>query len=283
MNRVMLQIGIGLLTLTLLLSGCAAPEREEEEPPRTYGQALLLLAREQDIFLSEQEQEAIRTDAARDALLLEEDPQLLEEEYTRELLEQRLREALFPRLFAEDQEVEAWYQDRLAALDRAFEGDPGLFKSQQESYELYGGVPPLAVPQGYVRFWHILTEEEEAARQVLDRLAEGEAFGALMAQYNQDPGMREEPFSRVGYLAGPYPSTRDFMPEIKEQVLALKEPGDYSDVFVTPAGYHIVLLKEKLEAGTLSLDQAREPIAAMLTASLRQKALEEEISSRLAG
>ncbi len=279
MNGMIRKFGAGLLALVLLLTGCRAepPPSAEHVLPETYDEALWLLAKEHGVVLSQEEESTIRTEALRDAADLGEDAALLEKEHSRDLLEQKLRDTLFPDVFAEDAKVQEWYQARVSALEQAFEKDPGLFKSQQEGYDLYGGVPPLVIPEGYVRFSHILTSQEETARQVWEALEAGQPFDALLEQYNEDPGMREAPFAQVGYLAGPYPSARDFTPELKEQVLALEEPGEYSPVFSTGAGFHIVQLLEKQPGGTLPLEEVQEPITRLLTTALRQELLEQTI------
>lgn len=280
MNGMMIRkFSAGLLALVLLLTGCRAaqPPSAEHGLPETYDEALWLLAKEHGVAPSQEEESIIRAEALRDAADLGEDVALLEKEYSRDLMEQKLRDALFPDVYAEDTQVQEWYQARVSALEQAFEKDPGLFKSQQEGYDLYGGIPPLVIPEGYVRFSHILTSREETALQVWEALEAGQPFDTMLEQYGEDPGIREAPFAQVGYLAGPYPSARDFMPELKEQVLALEQPGEYSPVFSTGAGFHIVLLLEKQPGGTLPLEEVREPITRLLTTALRQEMLEQKI------
>jgi parvulin-like peptidyl-prolyl isomerase len=279
MNRMPFCLGVALLAFLLFLTGCnpTPTPPAEELVPESYDDALWLLAQQHHIALTEEEQSTIRQDALQDALALQEDAARLEEQYSRELLEQKLRDFLFPDVFAEDDAVEQWYEARVTALEQAFQKQPGLFKSQQEGYEQYGGIPPLVIPEGYVRFRHILTSQEEIAQQIWGDLEAGQSFEALQMQYNEDPGMREGPFAQLGYLTGPYPSTRDFVPELKEQVLALEKPGEYSPVFATKAGYHIVFLQEKLEPGILPLEKVEEPIAHLLTTALRQEMLEQKV------
>lgn len=270
-----------------LLAGCTRTEQFAQLPvPSSYEEAIEMLADENDVALTDEEADLIKSNAVADKAALEtlgETAEDLEQEYRLELLGQKLRDALFPDVTATGEEVSGWYNARLAALTSAFEKDPGLYKNQQESYELYGGVPPLLIPEGYIRFHHILVEDEVLAMELRGRLESGEDFAALLGEYGQDSAMRDEPYATLGYLASPYPATRDYLDELKEAALALEAPGDISDVVSSSAGYHIVRLARKVEPRTLPLGEVEGAIGTLLTANKQQQALDALIDERMNG
>lgn len=254
----------------------------EAVPAMEYAEAVATIAEEEGIALTDAEDADARTRAREDAVLLaamgEEGDGLdiiLEEQYVLEILEKKLAEALFPDVQASAEEILDWYDARLAAMQQAFSQDPGAFKNQQDSFDLYGGVPPLVVPEGYIRVKHILVEEEALAKELHGRLVQGEGFDALLTEYGTDAGMKQEPYLSRGYLLSPHASAVDLLPELKEAALALDTPGAFSEVFSSAAGYHIACLVEQLDAREVPLTEVEGSIATMLTAVKRKQALVE--------
>lgn len=186
------------------------------------------------------------------------------EELKFEFLFERLRLTLPLEDNITDAQVQEWYDVRLAALNNAFETEPGIFKSQQDLYDKHGGVAPLVTPEGYIYVRHILVADLATAQEVLEKLEAGEDFSALLSQYGTDPGMETEPFASLGYLVGPYPSKVDYLPEFKEAALALTEVGQHSGIVETESGFHILRLESKLSGGTRPLSQVYDAIHVML-------------------
>lgn len=197
--------------------------------------------------------------------------------YQIDTLAAKLCDLLVKNVSVPETDVRNWYDERLATLQRAFEKDPGLFKGQQEGYELYGGVPPLVVPDGYIHVKHILVEDETTANEILARLNAGEDFDKLLADYGTDPGMKAEPYHTEGYLVGAYDSSRDYLAEFKEAALALIHDGDVSGIVKTQAGYHIIKLIDHVQAKTVPYEETADDIRELLEKQARQAAFEDMV------
>ena len=270
----------------LVAAGCTDASEEKPvgaAPYGSYEDAILGEAQARGISLTEEElSEAGRmaeTDIAEylsaGVTLTEEQQDDLLQAYKVETLAAKLRDLLVKDATVSDTDVRKWYDERLASLQKAFAEDPGLFKGQQEGYELYGGVPPLVVPDGYMHVKHILVEDKATAEEALNRLNAGENFDKLLAEYGTDPGMRAEPYQTVGYLVGAYESSRDYLPEFKQAALALSHIGDTSGIVKTEAGYHIIKLIDRMQAKTMPYEEAAGVIRELLEKQARQAAFDE--------
>jgi foldase protein PrsA len=102
--------------------------------------------------------------------------------------------------------------------------------------ESHGG--PQVVEQ--VRASHILVETEEMGQEVLDKLAQGEDFGALATEYSTDPGSKDQ-----GGDLGWFPPGM-MVPEFEEAAFSL-EAGEISGLVQSDFGYHIIQVHEKEE------------------------------------
>ncbi|SDL84987.1 peptidyl-prolyl cis-trans isomerase SurA [Catalinimonas alkaloidigena] len=75
--------------------------------------------------------------------------------------------------------------------------------------------------------------------ELAKRLADGEPWDALVAQFSEDNSSR----NRGGVL--PIFGTGNMIPSFEEAAFALKNPGDLSEPTQTPYGWHIIKLIEK--------------------------------------
>jgi foldase protein PrsA len=92
----------------------------------------------------------------------------------------------------------------------------------------------------HVHASHILVETEEVGQEVLDKLADGEDFGALAAEYSTDPGSKDQ-----GGDLGWFPPGM-MVPEFEAAAFSL-EPGETSELVKSNFGYHIILVHGKEE------------------------------------
>jgi foldase protein PrsA len=275
-----------IVCILLVATGCTDSSAEKPAAATTYAsyeEAILGEAQARGISLTEEELSSTGRMAEEDAAeylsagvtLTEEQQDDLLQAYQVEALAAKLRDLLVKNISVSDTDVRNWYDERLASLEKAFAEDPGLFKGQQEGYELYGGVPPLVVPDGYMHVKHILVEDEATAEEALSRLNAGEDFDKLLVEYGTDPGMKAEPYQTVGYLVGAYESSRDYLEEFKQAALSLTHAGDISGIVKTRAGYHIIKLIDRVQPKIVSYEETAGVIRELLEKQARQAAFDE--------
>jgi peptidylprolyl isomerase/foldase protein PrsA len=87
---------------------------------------------------------------------------------------------------------------------------------------------------------HILVKDEKTAKEIKEKLNNGEDFAALAKQYSEDPGSKE----KGGELPDFGPGEMDS--KFEEAAYKL-EAGQVSDPIKSSYGYHIIKLTEKKE------------------------------------
>ncbi|KAA0746706.1 peptidylprolyl isomerase [Bacillus sp. BF2-3] len=87
---------------------------------------------------------------------------------------------------------------------------------------------------------HILVKDEKTAKEIKEKLNNGEDFAALAKQYSEDPGSKEQ--------GGELPEFGPGEMDSKFEEAAYKlEAGQVSDPIKSSHGYHIIKLTEKKE------------------------------------
>lgn len=89
---------------------------------------------------------------------------------------------------------------------------------------------------------------KEKAEQVLKRLRAGEDFAKLASEFSEDPSSKTK-----GGDLGFFPRGK-MVPDFEKVVFSLK-PGEISDVFETPFGFHVIKVEEKKEAAIEPYDK----------------------------
>lgn len=145
---------------------------------------------------------------------------------------------------------------------------PLTFETFLSQFEAGNGVPPLFIPEGYIRVRHILVDTMETANDIKKRLDAGESFDTLLEQYNTDPGMKQEPAKTNGYALS---KDSSFIQEFKDAAFKLENVGDISEPVKSEFGYHVLRLEAKLTPGSLTLDQVKDEY---ITGKLAQRKTE---------
>lgn len=125
----------------------------------------------------------------------------------------------------------------------------------------------------------VRTEEEarQRAQTAIDRLNQGEAFGALAEAMSDDTNSRKEQGALDYREAKELPA--DFVAVLNGMTV-----GERSQQPVrTAAGYHVIWLQDRRDAGSLSYDDLRDRLLSQATAQLLARATRTEWDAALAG
>ncbi|GEK91453.1 peptidylprolyl isomerase [Alkalibacterium kapii] len=118
---------------------------------------------------------------------------------------------------------------------------------------------------------HILVEEEDLARDIIDQLNDGADFSELVTEYSTDTGTID--------AGGELPlEPGRFVPEFEEAAVKLEEGEITQEPVKSEFGYHIIKMVEKGEKGTL--EEERETIEDMIIEGYMQdqEIVQESIS-----
>lgn len=107
--------------------------------------------------------------------------------------------------------------------------------------------------------------EEQAESGIEVALAELECGEPFAEVANRHSDCRDK-----GGDLGQFPAGH--MVEDFEEVIRELQPGERSDIFTTPFGFHIALLHERIPAGTATFDEVREGIERVMTFAKQHEA-----------
>lgn len=96
------------------------------------------------------------------------------------------------------------------------------------------------------------------AQEVIDKFNAGTAFADLIAEYNEDPGMENEPTATNGYAVSANSTTWD--PAFTEGAMSIESVGGISEPVRGQNGIHIILYESDIPAGAVALEEVREQI-----------------------
>jgi peptidyl-prolyl cis-trans isomerase C len=148
--------------------------------------------------------------------------------------------------------------------------DEALRQTYNDAVKSVGG-------QEEVRARHILVENEDDAKAILDQLKGGADFAALAKEKSKDPGAAEG--GDLGYF-----SKEQMVPEFADVAFKMY-PGQLSNPVKTQFGWHIIKLEDKRTKQPPEFEKVKDQIENFLTrkaqtefiAKLRQAAKVERL------
>ena len=105
-------------------------------------------------------------------------------------------------------------------------------------------------------------------QEVIDAFNDGKDFDALIAEYNDDPGMKNEPTASQGYAVSAASTTWDSA--FTEGAMSIAEVGQISGPVYGANGIHIIYYMSDITPGAVPFEAIEDVV--------RERALEEKIS-----
>lgn len=122
---------------------------------------------------------------------------------------------------------------------------------------------------------------EPTKQEVMDKIAAGEDFDALMETYNTDPGMQREPGKTNGYAV--CEGFASFDTAFTTAAMALVNIGDVSEPVKSDAyGYYVIRYQADIPEGPVALDTVRDTMTASLLKEKQDAAYTEQLAAWLA-
>lgn len=101
--------------------------------------------------------------------------------------------------------------------------------------------------------------------EIQTKIAAGEDFDALMAEYGEDPGMQSEPNMTTGYPVSA--DSTNWVTEFRDAAMALASVGDVSEPVRSTYGIHIIKYVSDAVEGAVDYDTVKDTIQSdLLTA-----------------
>jgi peptidyl-prolyl cis-trans isomerase C len=112
---------------------------------------------------------------------------------------------------------------------------------------------------------HILVETEQAAKDIIAKLAKGEKFDALAKKFSKDPGSKDKG-GDLGWF-----SPQQMVPPFSEAVIALKNGETTQTPVQSQFGWHVIQREESREQAPPPFDAVKDQLKNMVqTKKLQQ-------------
>ena len=114
--------------------------------------------------------------------------------------------------------------------------------------------------------------------EIYEKLAAGESFEDLIAEYGEDPGMQNEPTATRGYYVSA--ASTNWETNFRDAAMALNQVGDYTvEPVVSGSGVHIIQYTADVLGGAVALDDVREALYAQTLEDAQNQHCEDTISA----
>jgi len=169
--------------------------------------------------------------------------------------ENKITDETLKNLFYDNLYLGAFYNETQEGMTNLEEDAKAYYEANKESFKV-----------DEVTASHILVKNEETAREILEKLAAGEKFEDLAAEYGTD-GTKDTGGSLGTFGRG------QMVKEFEDAAFAL-EPGEISEPVKTEFGYHIIKVTDKNQ-GIRTYDEMKASISSLLVGQEVQKRIEE--------
>ncbi len=115
------------------------------------------------------------------------------------------------------------------------------------------------------------------AEEVIAAFNAGTAFDELIAKYNQDPGMTNEPTATIGYAVSADSTTWD--PAFTEGAMSIAEVGQISEPVRGSYGIHIIYYMSDVTPGEVALDEIRDGVAEVALSDKTASTYEDQVNA----
>ena len=166
------------------------------------------------------------------------------------------------QLVAQQTQAEALEEEDIDPLpeETSVTADPAATASPQPTADPAATPIPVPVTQADVDAAHqaVLDSIKDKTDDIYKRLAAGESFAALVAEYGEDPGMQQEPYKTEGYSV--HKDFEGFIQEFTQGAFAaeLVKVGDYGQPIVGSYGVHILCYNRDVPSGPKELTEERK-------------------------
>lgn len=116
--------------------------------------------------------------------------------------------------------------------------------------------------------------------EIQERLANGESFEALMEEYGEDPGMRNEPTKTLGYYVSA--NSALWHAEFTEGAMALQNVGDVSEPVYTSSGMHLIRYESDVTPGAVPLSEVKDKLSESMLTTNKDAAYETALEELVA-
>lgn len=122
---------------------------------------------------------------------------------------------------------------------------------------------------------YLLTIREKA-ESVLKLVDEGGDFEALMEEYGEDPGMKNEAYKN-GYLT--YAGDTGFVTEFADACAALTEDGMTSGLVASDFGYHIIRRVSTVPSGEATFEDVKDSLMESMLTDKKSTTYDEQVEA----
>ena len=147
---------------------------------------------------------------------------------------------------------------------------------ENEALDFYEENSAQFVTDAQVKASHILVETKEEAIEIIAELDGGADFAELAAEKSTGPSGPNG--GDLGFFGG-----GAMVPAFEEAAFALENVGDYtSEAVETQFGFHVILLTDTREAGTLEFEEVKESLEAQILQGKEKEVITEYFEKTLA-